>query len=887
MSYNPPRFNFQYNSSATNNTTGYNRSYTTTPTYGGQPQNTTSNPFMRSNTTTPQYNSGGGTYNSYGQNNTSSGYNNNWNANSNTNTTSWNNNSTWRPMTNNTWNNSTQSTGLRQTTLNFASNQNQQRPSWGQQPTQNTGYNTSSWNNNQGSTWNNNNQYRVGVSPTKTFNMGSNTTSWNMRPNNPTTSYNSYRPTTPTWGQSSNTWNQPQQNQTTNWNNNNSMGQQSTFRPFSTGMNNTWNNNNQSAPTTTNTWGQQSQYRPTWNAGGSTTTPSFIPQQTQFRPFSTNSTTQFGQTTFRPQFNLSTTGGTSTSFAPTTTSFQTSFNPGGGTMTMQQQQAYQSQQYLNQVMAFLIQNMCIPDALIQASVGVGTTQSGRENAERHLTELENYREELLKQINTNEFRGKGQNDQRAEMDLLVRLFKEQVNKRMGERMQAEFGTTTKGGSAGLTSQISINNPLRSMAIKTSGLSQDKQNVFIMLNQEMAEQKKLLTQMKEEVTQAKKVQTERTNLLEKAKLLSERVASKSESCAIDVDKLEKESGLFIDTFHQQELLFSALKEFTKKGRNGTVRDLELVAEGLRDTPLTKCLQLLDNLSIKAKGQEQFFEINKGLIENAKQLEKQPNDVVLPQNELERFHFYMGCLRSVIDQEKALGGNFSKLSLTLTDLTHKFLSSVKQQRDADALKNGSGRVFSWHELHNELQHAISQRVSQLSTVSGENGALLLHRLQLKQSSSAPMLDQHLSLEDSFTKQLTIRKDENAVLHRRKRSPVEENALLSQTLRLPEDIIGRKRQQLIRYNDHSTERRQDRSPLGYSQNKYQSQQTVYKPSYYREQMTGRKESDDEQIFYSVQKSRYSPVRGASTQRKLENSIKKSMQGGNGSRRRNNPLR
>jgi len=90
------------------------------------------------------------------------------------------------------------------------------------------------------------------------------------------------------------------------------------------------------------------------------------------------------------------------------------------------------------------------------------------------------------------------------------------------------------------------------------------------------------------------------LLEKAKLLSERVAVKSESCAIDVDKLEKESGLFIDTFHQQELLFSALKEFTKKGRNGTVRDLELVAEGLRDTPLPKCLQLLDNLSIKAKG-----------------------------------------------------------------------------------------------------------------------------------------------------------------------------------------------------------------------------------------------------------------------------------------------
>lgn len=75
-------------------------------------------------------------------------------------------------------------------------------------------------------------------------------------------------------------------------------------------------------------------------------------------------------------------------------------------------------------MAFLIQNMSIPDILIQASVGVGTTHSGREQAEKHLAELESYREELLSQINTNEFRSKNQNDQKAEMDLLVRLFKD-------------------------------------------------------------------------------------------------------------------------------------------------------------------------------------------------------------------------------------------------------------------------------------------------------------------------------------------------------------------------------------------------------------------------------------------------------------------------------
>ena len=50
------------------------------------------------------------------------------------------------------------------------------------------------------------------------------------------------------------------------------------------------------------------------------------------------------------------------------------------------------------------------------------------------------------------------------------------------------------------------------------------------------------------------------------------------------------------------------------------------------------------------------MNKAIVVSAK--EEQPNDVVLPQNEFERYHFYMGCLRSVIDQEKQLGGGFSK-------------------------------------------------------------------------------------------------------------------------------------------------------------------------------------------------------------------------------------
>ena len=47
------------------------------------------------------------------------------------------------------------------------------------------------------------------------------------------------------------------------------------------------------------------------------------------------------------------------------------------------------------MIAFLMQNMTLPDVLIQASIGVGTTSSGREQAEKIKLDLEIYRNELL------------------------------------------------------------------------------------------------------------------------------------------------------------------------------------------------------------------------------------------------------------------------------------------------------------------------------------------------------------------------------------------------------------------------------------------------------------------------------------------------------------
>ena len=94
----------------------------------------------------------------------------------------------------------------------------------------------------------------------------------------------------------------------------------------------------------------------------------------------------------------------------------------------------QQEMYYNSMANFLLSSLTIPDALIQASAGVSTSSSGREQAEKQLAELENYRNELLAQVGSNEFRLKNMTDQRAELDLIVRLFKDQVAKRMNARM---------------------------------------------------------------------------------------------------------------------------------------------------------------------------------------------------------------------------------------------------------------------------------------------------------------------------------------------------------------------------------------------------------------------------------------------------------------------
>ena len=303
--------------------------------------------------------------------------------------------------------------------------------------------------------------------------------------------------------------------------------------------------------------------------------------------------------------------------------------------------------------------MTIPDALIQASIGIGTSAIGRDQAEKHRLELENYRQELLSQLGSVEFRNKNQTDQRAELDLLVRLFRDYVTKRMTQRMQSEFQYSNGNGKSGggLTQQISINNPLRNQSIK-GALSQQHQQTFVLLTQEIAEQKKLLSQMKEETNLEKKQVTERMQVLERVRIVSERSSITCEQFAINAEKIERDSGFFIDTLNQQDILFDALREFSRKGKG--IHQLEIISSQLKETSIHRCGQLVKQIESSAKNQSNFAEMHGRLpiTENLNKVEE--CDMIVPKSPIERYNFYLACLRSLIESEKALGGEFARQS-----------------------------------------------------------------------------------------------------------------------------------------------------------------------------------------------------------------------------------
>jgi hypothetical protein len=71
------------------------------------------------------------------------------------------------------------------------------------------------------------------------------------------------------------------------------------------------------------------------------------------------------------------------------------------------------------------------------------------------------------------------------------------------------------------------------------------------------------------------------LIERARIVSERSAINCEQFSLNAESIEKESGFFIDTINQQELLFKALKDFGRRGKGS--RQLEVIVRALKEFP----------------------------------------------------------------------------------------------------------------------------------------------------------------------------------------------------------------------------------------------------------------------------------------------------------------
>ena len=125
-------------------------------------------------------------------------------------------------------------------------------------------------------------------------------------------------------------------------------------------------------------------------------------------------------------------------------------------------------------------------------------------------------------------------------------------------------------------------------------------------------------------------------------MSERSAINCEQFSLNAESIEKESGYFIDTINQQELLFKALKDFGRRGKGS--RQLEVIVRALKEFPQSRCKHLAGYLEKFAEAQVRFAEKHKNLQKESEMAESQ---MVLPKNPIDRYHFYLACLRSIID------------------------------------------------------------------------------------------------------------------------------------------------------------------------------------------------------------------------------------------------
>ena len=116
-------------------------------------------------------------------------------------------------------------------------------------------------------------------------------------------------------------------------------------------------------------------------------------------------------------------------------------------------------------------------------------------------------------------------------------------------------------------------------------------------------------MKAEAEKGKKLQTERQRILERARMVSGRVAVKAETTSIEIGKIEQSSDIVIDCFNQQDSLFNCLHQFAQKsGSMNANKELQGVADALKHVSVRKCAELLKCLESTAKNQVHFYSSN---------------------------------------------------------------------------------------------------------------------------------------------------------------------------------------------------------------------------------------------------------------------------------------
>jgi hypothetical protein len=120
----------------------------------------------------------------------------------------------------------------------------------------------------------------------------------------------------------------------------------------------------------------------------------------------------------------------------------------------------------------------------------------------------------------------------------------------------------------------------------------------------------------------------------------------------VDAIEGENSALIDLVNQQEHggdgLFEAVKALVK-GRNGAA-DLERVAEALQRVDVNAVAEVVvKGLERRAKGQGRFWSEKQAVVQMQNSNINGTEEFV-PENEVERYQFYLTCLKSVIDHEK---------------------------------------------------------------------------------------------------------------------------------------------------------------------------------------------------------------------------------------------